>query len=97
MENNVLHGEHYLLSSGVSFNSIYIENCGNTEMKVTACVIHAVVAVTPKGAVEELRTPGMAAVFYQDFETPAGDGGPSFPSSFSGAVHRGMNVCLVSM
>lgn len=65
-------------------------------MKVTGCVIHTVVAVTPKGAVEELRTQGRAAVLYQDFETPAGDGGPSFPSSSSGAVHQGMNVCLVS-
>ena len=65
-------------------------------MNVTACVVPNVVAVAPKGAVEELRSRGMAAVFYQDFETLAGGGRPSFTSSSSGTVHQGMNVHPVS-
>lgn len=65
-------------------------------MNVIACVVAPVIAVAPKGAVEELRSLGMAAVFYQDFETLTGDGGPSFPSSSSGTDLQGMNVHLVS-
>lgn len=68
-------------------------------MNVTACVIPPVVGVTVKGAVEELRSLGMAAVFYQDFEALTGDGGPSFPSSCSGTVHQGItkNTCGINV
>lgn len=65
-------------------------------MNITAYVVPTVVAVTPKGAVVELRSLGAAAVFYWDLEAIAGGGEPSYPSSCSGKVHQGMNVHLIS-
>lgn len=42
-------------------------------MNAAACVVPTMVAVALKGVVEELRSLGMAAVFYQDFEMLTGD------------------------
>jgi len=56
-------------------------------MTVTACVVPAVVGVASRVAVDELRSLGLAAVFYQDFETLTGcpgfvwDGVNFLPSS----------------